>query len=91
MMKNIYLIGAVAVAAILWKRGKNIEAAKNKITEATHTDGTNWTGGGVYERLAGLDLLAPVSRNLDNSVNADPGTVGQRSAGFMPGWNGSLA
>lgn len=89
-MKNLYILAAVAVGAILWKRGKNIEAAKNKITEATHTDGTNWQGGGVYERLAGLDLLAPLSRNLDNSVNADPGTVGQANLGLTAGWNGSL-
>lgn len=89
-MKNLYILAAVAVGAILWKRGKNIEAAKNKITEATHTDGTNWTGGGVYERLAGLDLLAPLSRNVDNSVNADPGKVGGASLGLLPTWNGSL-
>jgi hypothetical protein len=91
MMKNMYLIGAVAVVAILWKRGKNIEAAKNKITEATPTDGTNWQGD-LWGRLNGAaDLLAPVSRNIDNSVNADPGIVGQRSAGFLPSWNGSLS
>lgn len=89
-MKNMYILAAVAVGAILWKRGKNIEAAKNKITEATHTDGTNWTGGGVYERLAGLDLLAPISRNLDNSISADPGTVGSANLGLVAGWNGSL-
>lgn len=89
-MKNMYIIAAVAVGAILWKRGKNIEATKNKITEAMPVDGTNWQGGDVFARLAGSDLLAPVSRNLDNSVNADPGTVGQRNAGFMPNWNGSL-
>lgn len=91
MMKNLYILAAVAVGAILWKRGKSIEEAKNKISEATHTDGTNWQGGGVYERLAGLDLLAPASRNLDNSVNADPGIVGQRNINLMPSWNGSLA
>jgi hypothetical protein len=91
MMKKIYLFGAVAVAAILWKRGKAMEKAKETISEAAITDGTNWQGGGVYERLAGLDLLAPASRNIDNAVNADPGTVGQRNAGFMPSWNGSLA
>lgn len=90
MMKNLYIFAAVAVGAILWKRGKSIEAAKNTINEATHTDGTNWVGGGVYERLAGLDLLAPTSRNLDNSVNADPGMVGQRNINLMPSWNGSL-
>lgn len=89
-MKNMYILAAVAVGAILWKRGRNIEAAKNKITEATHTDGTNWTGGGVYDRLAGLDLLAPLSRNLDNSISADPGAVGQANLGIMAGWNGSL-
>jgi hypothetical protein len=90
MMKNMYLLAALAVGAILWKRGKNIEAAKNKITEAGIKDGTNWTAGGVYERLAGLDLLAPTSRNLDNSVSADPGKVGQAAIGLMPSWNGSL-
>jgi hypothetical protein len=90
MIKKIYIFGAVAVGAILWKRGKNIEAAKNKIQEAAITDGTNWQGGGVYERLAGLDLMAPISRNLDNSINADPGTVGQRNVNLLPSWNGSL-
>lgn len=90
MMKTIYLVAAVAVGALLWKRGRAMEAGKNKIVEATHTDGTNWQGGDVYARMAGLDLLAPVSRNLNNSVNADPGNMGQRAAGFMPNWNGSL-
>lgn len=91
MMKNMYLIGAVAVAAILWKRGKTMEAAKNKITEAGITDGTNWTSN-AWDRLNNAsDLLAPTSRNLDNSVNADPGMVGQRNVSLMPSWNGSLA
>lgn len=90
MIKKLYIFGAVAVGAILWKRGKAIEAGKNKIQEAAITDGTNWQGGGVYERLAGLDLLAPTSRNLDNSINADPGIVGQRNVNITPSWNGSL-
>lgn len=90
MMKKMYVIGAVAVAAILWKRGKDQAAAKNKITEATITDGTNWTGD-LWGRLnGGGDLLAPVSRNLDNSIVADPGIVGQRSVNLTPSWNGSL-
>lgn len=91
MMKKMYIVGAIGIAAILWKRGKDKEAAKNKITEAAITDGTNWQGGDVYARMAGTDLLAPTSRNLDNSVNADPGTVGQRNVNLMPSWNGSLA
>lgn len=89
-MKNVYIIGAIAVAALLWKRGKDQQAAKNKISEAGITDGTNWTGD-VWSRLnGGTDLLAPVSRNMDSSLVADPGTVGQRSVNLQPSWNGSL-
>jgi hypothetical protein len=91
MIKKMYIVGAIGLAAILWKRGKDQEKAKNTIQEASITDGTNWQGGGVYERLAGIDLLAPTSRNLDNSINADPGMVGQRNVSLMPSWNGSLA
>ena len=90
-MKNMYLFAAIAVGALLWKRGRAIEASKNKITEAMPTDGTNWTGD-LWGRLnGGTDLLAPVSRNLDNSLVADPGIVGQRNLNVMPSWNGSLA
>ena len=91
MMKKMYVVGAIAIAAIMWKRGKAQEAAKNTIQEASITDGTNWQGGSAYARLSGVDLLAPTSRNLDNSVNADPGIVGQRNVNLMPSWNGSLA
>lgn len=91
MIKKIYIVGAIGLAAILWKRGKDQEKAKNTISEASITDGTNWQGGSAYARLAGTDLLAPTSRNLDNSVNADPGIVGQRNVSLMPSWNGSLA
>lgn len=91
MMKNIYLVGAIAVAAIMWKRGKDREAAKNTIQEAAIKDGTNWTGD-LWGRLnGGTDLLAPTSRNLDNSLVADPGKVGQAAIGLSPSWNGSLA
>lgn len=89
-MKKLYISGAVAVAAILWKRGKDQAAAKNNISEAKITDGTNWQGGDLWQRLNGSDLLAPVSRNLDNSVAADPGKVGQAAIGINPSWNGSL-
>lgn len=90
MTKNMYFIAAVAVGAILWRRGKAIEAAKNKIQEATPNDGSNWQGD-LWGRLEGAhDLKAPVSRNLDNSVNADPGRVGQASVGLVPAWDGSL-
>ena len=91
MMKSTMILAAVAVGAILWKRGKAIEAAKHKLEEAAPTDGTNWTGD-LWGRLNGAnDLKAPVSRNLDDSVNADPGRVGQSSVGLAPSWNGSLA
>lgn len=91
MIKKMYIVGAIGLAAILWKRGKDQEKAKNKISEAGITDGTNWQGGDAYARLAGVDLLAPASRNLDNSISADPGMVGQRNVNLMPSWNGSLA
>jgi hypothetical protein len=91
MMKKMYVVGAIAIAAILWKRGKDQEAAKNKISEAKITDGTNWTGDTWARLNGGTDLLAPVSRNMDGSIVADPGIVGQRSVNLMPSWNGSLA
>lgn len=91
MMKKMYLVAAIGVAAILWKRGKAIEAAKHKMEEAAPKDGTNWTGD-LWTRLTTAnDLKAPVSRNLDDATNADPGKVGQASVGLVPGWNGSLS
>lgn len=89
-MKNVYILAAVAVGAILWKRGKAIEAAKNQITEAGISDGTNWTSDWWGRLNGGNDLLAPKSRNLDNSLVADPGKVGQAAIGLNPSWNGSL-
>ena len=89
--RTMYLVAAVAVGAILWRRGRAIEAAKNKISEAPISDGTNWQADWWTRLNTGGDLLAPKSRNLDNSLVADPGTVGQRSVNLTPSWNGSLA
>lgn len=90
MMQKTLILAAVVVGAIMWKRGKEREAAKSKIEEATHKDGTNWTGD-MWGRLNGADdLKAPVSRNLDDSINADPGRIGQSAVGLQPSWNGSL-
>lgn len=89
-MKKAYLIAAAIAAAFMWKRGQDKKAAANKIDEATPTDGTNWQGS-LWGRLNGAaDLQAPVSKNLDNSLIADPGKVGQASLGLVPSWNGGL-
>lgn len=88
-MKNVYLIVAGVVGVLVWRRGAALEAAKNRITEAPITDGTNWQGG-IMQRLAGLDLTAPGAPNLDNSVSADPGRIGQAAIGLQPTWNGGL-
>ena len=89
-MKKSHLIVAAIAAAFLWKRGRDKAAAADKIKEAAPADGTNWTGD-LWGRLnGGTDLLAPVSRNLDNSLIADPGKVGQASLGLAPSWNGGL-
>lgn len=89
-MKTTTLMIAAVVAAFLWKRGADKKAAANKIDEATPSDGTNWTGD-LWSRLnGGADLQAPISKNLDNSLIADPGKVGQASLGLTPSWNGGL-
>lgn len=89
-MKKSHLIIAAVAAAFMWKRGRDQALAASKIAEATPKDGTNWTGD-LWSRLnGGADLQAPVSKNLDNSLIADPGKVGQASLGLSPSWNGGL-
>lgn len=90
-MKHLYTVAAIGVAVLLWRRGVAIEAAKNKITEAVPTDGSNWMADWWTRLNGGTDLQAPKSKNMGGSLIADPGTVGQRDAGFVPRWDGSLA
>jgi hypothetical protein len=88
-MKNIYLIAGGVVAVLVWRRGAAKEAAKNQITEAPITDGTNWQGT-MWDRLDSLDLTLRNAPNLNGSVSADPGRIGQAAIGLQPSWNGGL-
>lgn len=88
-MKNIYVAVGATVAFLAWRRGKRLEDARKEITEAPITDGTNWQGN-LWQRLAGLDLVAPGKPNLCGSINAEPGHIGRANLGLNPSWNGGL-
>ena len=88
-MKNIYVGIGLAIGYGVWRRSVAREAKRTEITEAPITDGTNWQGS-LYQRLMGLDLVAPGAPNLNGGVNADPGKIGMANLGLNPGWNGGL-
>lgn len=90
MMKTTLYIAAGVAAVLLYMRGKKQDAAKTAIQEAVPTDGTNWVGKSVWDRMDGSDLRAQTGGNLAGSLNADPGKMGQAELGLQPSWNGGL-
>ena len=90
MMKHGMKIAIGAALVVLWLRGRKAEASKNAIAEGTPTDGTNWTGNSLFDRLAGTDLVSVTHPNAVGSTSADIGKVGTAEIGLRPGWNGSM-
>lgn len=88
-MKLEYILGAGLV--LLWLRGNKKIAASTQVKDSIPTEGTDWIGT-AWDRLNGAqDLTAKGYPNLAAGAQADPGKVGQLSAGLSTGWDGTLA
>lgn len=84
-----FFFSAVVLA---WARMRSqARAEADKWREEVPINGTDFQGA-IWDRLAGTDLLTArwEGRNLDSSLIADPGKVGQASIGLAPAWNGNL-
>jgi len=90
MIKHGLKIAMGAAVLLLWLRGRKAEASKSAINEGTPTDGTNWTGNSLFDRLAGTDLVSVTHPNAVGSTSADIGKVGTAELGLTPSWNGSM-
>lgn len=93
-MKASYILAGAAVAVLVVRKRRAASAPAGvrvgQLGEGAIVDGSNFTGT-AWQRLSGADLVDPAARNLAAGAQADPGMVGQRQIGLMPGWDGTLA
>lgn len=88
MIKIEYV--AVTALVLLWLRGSKAQAASTQVADSIPVNGTDWNMGDMWSRLSGAGLTAPGYANLSAGPQADPGKIGQLSAGILPHWDGAL-